>query len=41
MPIIDNYLLGFFDVYLLGTGSAQLDSISFPEASVSVFDARE
>lgn len=41
MPIVDNYLLGFFDVFLLGTGSAQLDSISFPEASVSVFDARE
>lgn len=34
--IIDNYLLGFFDVYLVGTGSAALDSVSFPEVSVQV-----
>lgn len=37
-PIVDNYLLGFFDVYLLGTGSAALDSVSFPEVSVSVIE---
>ncbi len=36
VPIVDNYLLGFFDVYLLGTGSAALDSVTFPEVSVSV-----
>jgi len=41
VPIVDNYLLGFFDVFLLGTGSAQLDSVSFEEVDVSVFDARE
>ncbi len=38
IPIIDNYLLGFFDVYLLGTGSAALDSVSFEEVDVSVID---
>lgn len=38
ISIVDNYLLGFFDVFLLGTGSAQLDSVSFPEVTVSVFD---
>jgi len=36
ISIIDNYLLGFFDVYLLGTGSAALDSVTFPEVSLSV-----
>lgn len=36
IPIVDNYLVGFFDVFLVGTGSAALDSVSFPEASVSV-----
>lgn len=41
LPIVDNYLLGFFDVFLLGTGPAQLDSVSFEEVDVSVFDARE
>jgi dienelactone hydrolase len=36
LPIIDNYLLGFFDVFLLGTGSAALDNVSFEEVSVEV-----
>ncbi|MFV1961187.1 MAG: alpha/beta hydrolase family protein [Acidimicrobiia bacterium] len=36
IPIIDNYLLGFFDVFLLGTGSAALDNVSFEEVSVEV-----
>ncbi len=36
VPIIDNYLLGFFDVFLLGTGSAALDNVSFEEVSVEV-----
>ena len=34
--IVDNYLLGFFDVMLLGTGSAALDSVTFEEVDVSV-----
>jgi dienelactone hydrolase len=38
ITIIDNYLLGFFDVFMLGTGSAQLDSVSFSEVDVFVFD---
>jgi hypothetical protein len=29
-------LVGFFDVYLLETGSAALDTASFEEASVEV-----
>lgn len=36
LPILDNYLLGFFDVYLLGTGSAALDSVTFDEVTVEV-----
>ncbi|MGH8916710.1 MAG: alpha/beta hydrolase family protein, partial [Acidimicrobiia bacterium] len=36
IPIIDRYLTGFFDVYLLDTGSAALDTASFPEVSVEV-----
>ena len=38
IPIVDNYVLGFFDVYLLGTGSAALDSIAFPEVTVNVIE---
>lgn len=41
MTIVDNYLLGFFNVFLLGTGPAQLDSVDFEEVEVSVFDPRE
>lgn len=41
IPIVDNYLVGFFDVFLLGTGSAALDSVNFPEVSVTVVDRRE
>lgn len=41
ITIIDNYLLGFFDVFLLGTGPAQLDSVSFSEVDVLVFDPQE
>jgi len=36
IPIIDRYLTGFFDVYLLETGSAALDTASFSEVSVEV-----
>jgi hypothetical protein len=36
LPILDNYLVGFFDVFLLGTGTAPLDSVSFAEVAVEV-----
>lgn len=36
LPILDNYLLGFFDVYLLGTGPASLDTVTFDEVSVEI-----
>lgn len=36
IPILDNYLVGFFDVFLLGTGSAALDTVRFPEVSIEV-----
>lgn len=34
IPIINNYLVGFFDVFLLGTGSAALDTVRFDEVTV-------
>jgi dienelactone hydrolase len=34
--IIDRYLVGFFDVFLLDTGAAALDTASFDEVSVEV-----
>lgn len=36
IPIIDRYLVGFFDVFLLDTGSAALDTASFDEVSLEV-----
>lgn len=36
LPILDNYLLGFFDVFLLGTGSAALDAVTFDEVTVEL-----
>jgi predicted dienelactone hydrolase len=36
VPIVERYLVGFFDVYLLGTGTAALDTASFSEVSVEV-----
>jgi acetyl esterase/lipase len=36
IPIIDRYLVGFFDVYLLGTGPAALDTPSFDEVELEV-----
>jgi predicted dienelactone hydrolase len=36
IPIIDRYLLGFFDVFLLGTGSASIETASFEEVSLEV-----
>lgn len=38
ITIVENYVSGFFDVYLLGTGPAALDSVTFPEATVSVVE---
>ena len=38
IPIIDNYLLGFFDVFLLGTGTAALDSVAFEEVAVELLE---
>ena len=40
ISIIDNYLIGFFDVYLLGTGSAALDSVAFDEVSIERLNGR-
>jgi predicted dienelactone hydrolase len=36
LPIIDRYLVGFFDVFLLGTGPAALDTASFDEVTLEV-----
>jgi hypothetical protein len=36
VPIIDRYLVGFFDVFLLGTGPAALDTASFDEVTLEV-----
>ncbi len=36
LPIINQYLLGFFDVFLLGTGSASIDTVTFDEVSLEV-----
>ena len=36
IPIVDNYLLGFFDVFLLGTGPAALENVTFDEVSVEL-----
>jgi dienelactone hydrolase len=40
IQIVNNYLRGFFDVFLLETGSAALDSVTFDEVDVSVVDRR-
>lgn len=36
LPIVNQYLLGFFDVFLRGTGSASIDVVSFDEVSLEV-----
>ncbi|HEX6299874.1 MAG TPA: hypothetical protein VF148_05390 [Acidimicrobiia bacterium] len=38
---VNNYLRGFFDVFLLDTGSAALDSVTYEEVDVAVVDRRE
>lgn len=37
---VNNYLRGFFDVFLLETGSAALDSVTYEEVAVAVVDRR-
>lgn len=34
VSIIDNYLVGFFDVFLLETGAAALDTVTFPAVTL-------
>lgn len=36
IPIVDRYLVGFFEVFLLGTGPAALDTASFAEVTLEV-----
>lgn len=38
LPIVNRYLLGFFDVFLLGTGSASIDTVTFDEVSLEVLE---
>lgn len=38
MSVIDNYLLGFFDVHLHGAGPAALDAVTFEDVSVEVIN---
>ncbi|HEX2152795.1 MAG TPA: hypothetical protein VHL52_02335 [Acidimicrobiia bacterium] len=40
MVINRRFIAGFFDRFLLGTGSATLDTASFPEVDVEVIDQR-
>lgn len=39
-PIVDNYLVGFFDVFLLGTGPASLDAVTYPAVTVEKIEPR-
>ena len=41
IAIIDRYLLGFFDVFLLDTGAAALETVSFPEVALEVIRPTE
>ena len=36
LPIVDRYLVGFFDTFLLGTGPAAIESASFEEVSLEI-----
>ncbi|HEY5889121.1 MAG TPA: dienelactone hydrolase family protein [Acidimicrobiia bacterium] len=36
IPIVNQYLLGFFDVFLLGTGSASIDNVLFDEVTLEI-----
>ena len=37
---VNNYLRGFFDVFLLETGSAALDAVTYEEVDIAVVDRR-
>jgi Platelet-activating factor acetylhydrolase, isoform II len=39
VPIVNQYLLGFFDVFLLGTGSASIDNVLFDEVTLEILGA--
>lgn len=41
VPIVDRYLVGFFDVYLLDTGPAAIEVPSFDEVSLEVIGPEE
>ena len=41
IAIIDRYLLGFFDVFLLDTGAAALETVSYPEVALEVIRPTE
>jgi len=36
IPIVDRYLVGFFDTFLLGTGSAAIDATGFDEVALEI-----
>lgn len=36
IPIVDRYVLGFFDTFLLGTGSAAIDATGFDEVALEI-----
>ncbi len=36
IPILNQYLIGFFDVFLLDTGPASIDTVSFDEVALEV-----
>ena len=36
IPIVDRYLVGFFDTFLLGTGSAAIDATGFEEVALEI-----
>lgn len=40
VPIINQYLLGFFDVFLSGTGPASIDTLIYEEVHLEVIDNR-
>jgi hypothetical protein len=41
IPIVNQYLLGFFDVFLLGTGSASIDNVLFDEVTLEILGSVE
>jgi dienelactone hydrolase len=41
IPIINQYLIGFFDVFLLDTGPASIDTVTFDEVGLEVLRSDE